>query len=111
MSQYLIERVAASPRIEVAMSTIIQAVDGGEHLEAVTLRNTVTGRTRRLSGVGLFCFIGALPASSWLPEDVARDDDGFVLTDIAVPHGVGRPRLPYETSVGCSPLATSAKGR
>jgi thioredoxin reductase (NADPH) len=99
MSQYLIERVAASPRIEVAMSTIIQAVDGGEHLEAVTLRNTVTGSTRRLSAVGLFCFIGALPASSWLPEDVARDDDGFVLTDIAVPQGVGRPRLPYETSV------------
>jgi len=30
---------------------------------------------------------------------VARDDDGFVLTDFAVPPGTGRPRLPYETSV------------
>ena len=99
MSRYLIDRVAASPRIDVAMSTIIQAVDGGEHLEAVTLRNTATGSTRRLAAVGLFCFIGALPATSWLPEDVARDDNGFVLTDIAVPQGAGRPRLPYETSV------------
>jgi thioredoxin reductase (NADPH) len=99
MSQYLIDRVAASARIEVAISTIIQAVDGGEHLESVTLRNTATGSTRRLAAVGLFCFIGALPASSWLPENVARDDDGFVLTDIAVPQGAGRPRLPYETSV------------
>jgi len=65
----------------------------------VTLRNTLTGSTRRLAAVGLFCFIGALPASSWLPEDVARDDDGSVLTDIAVPPAGGRPRLPYETSV------------
>jgi len=99
MSQYLIDRVAANPRIDVATSTIIQAVDGGEHLESVTLRNTATGNTTRLAAAGLFCFIGARPASSWLPEDVARDDDGFVLTDIAVPPGTGRPRLPYETSV------------
>jgi thioredoxin reductase (NADPH) len=99
MSQYLIDRVVANPRIDVAMSTIIQAVDGGEYLESVTLRDTETGSTRQLAAVGLFCFIGALPASSWLPEDVARDDDGFVLTDIAVPPGTGRRRLPYETSV------------
>jgi thioredoxin reductase (NADPH) len=99
MSQYLIDRVTASPRIDAVTSTIIQAVDGGEHLESVTLRDTATGSTRRLAAVGLFCFIGALPASGWLPEDVARDDDGFVLTDIAAPPGTGRPRLPYETSV------------
>ncbi len=99
MSQYLTERVAASPRIDAATSTIIQAVDGDQHLESVTLRNTVTGSTRRLAARGLFCFIGVLPESHWLPEDVARDDDGFVLTDIAVPPGTGRPRLPYETSV------------
>jgi thioredoxin reductase (NADPH) len=99
MSQYLIDRVAANPRIDVATSTIIQAVDGGEHLESVTLGNTATGITTRLAAAGLFCFIGALPASGWLPDDVALDDDGFVLTDIAVPPGTRRPRLPYETSL------------
>jgi thioredoxin reductase (NADPH) len=99
MSQYLMDRVAANSRIDVAMSTIIQAVDGREQLEAVTLRNTQTASTRRLAASGLFCFIGAQPANSWLPEDVACDDDGFVLTDIAIPPGTTRPRLPYETSV------------
>jgi thioredoxin reductase (NADPH) len=99
MSQYLTDRVTANPRIDVAMSTTVLAVDGGEHLESVTLRNTATGSTRRLAAAGLFCFIGSLPASSWLPDDVARDDSGLVLTDIAVPPGTGRPRLPYETSV------------
>ncbi len=99
MSQYLIDRVTANPRIDAATSTIIEAVDGGDHLEYVTLRDTATGTARRLAATGLFCFIGQLPESNWLPEDVARDDDGFVLTDIAVPPGTGRPRLPYETSV------------
>jgi thioredoxin reductase (NADPH) len=99
MSQYLIDRLTASPRIEAATSTIIEAVQGGQHLESVTLRNTATGHTRRVAAVGLFCFIGAIPESSWLPEDVARDHDGFVLTDIAVPPATRRPRLPYETSV------------
>jgi thioredoxin reductase (NADPH) len=99
MSQYLIDRVAANPRIDVATSTIVEAVDGREHLEAVTLRSTRTASTRRLAARGLFCFIGARPASSWLPEDVARDDDGFVLTDIAISSDTRRPRLPYETSV------------
>lgn len=99
MSQYLIDRVAADPRIDLTTSTIIQAVDGAEHLESVTLRNTATGSTGRLAVAGLFCFIGVLPASNWLPDDVARDDDGFVLTDIAVPPAARRARLPFETSV------------
>ena len=99
MSQYLIDRVTANPHIDLTTSTIIQAVSGGERLESVTLKNTATDSTRRLPAAGLFCFIGALPASNWLPEDVARDDDGFVLTDLAVPPGPGRPRLPFETSV------------
>jgi len=43
MSQYLIDRVPANPRIDAATSTVIQAVDGREQLEAVTLRNTATG--------------------------------------------------------------------
>src|ERR1700735_2748145 len=52
-------------------------------------------------GHGLFCFIGAEPAGGWLPAEVTRDDNGFVLTDVAVPQGrvPVRPRLPYETAM------------
>ncbi len=101
MSQYLIDRVLANERIDVATSTIIEAVDGRDRLESVVLRDTGTGATRQLTTGGLFCFIGAQPASGWLPEHVARDQDGFVLTDLAVPPGRGteRPRLPFETTV------------
>lgn len=101
MSQYLIDRVEANQHISVAATTIIEAVNGRDHLESVTLRNTVTNDIVDVAIRGLFCFIGAKPASRWLPGDVARDEDGFVLTDVAVPSGAftRRPRLPYETSV------------
>jgi thioredoxin reductase (NADPH) len=101
MSRYLIDRIEANQHISVAAATIVEAVSGRDHLESVTLRNTVTNDIVDVASRGLFCFIGAKPASRWLPGDVARDDDGFVLTDVAVPSGAftGRPRLPYETSV------------
>lgn len=101
MSRYLIERIEAHDRIDVANSTVISAVDGRDHLESVELRNIKSGEIGRFRSSGLFCFIGAEPASGWLPE-ATRDEDGFVLTDVAVPHDdrVGaRPRLPYETAV------------
>ena len=53
---------------------------------------------------GLFCFIGAEPATSWLTS-LDRDADGFLLTgsDIQVQslarwQGMGREPLPFETS-------------
>jgi thioredoxin reductase (NADPH) len=101
MSQYLVDRVMASDRIDVAASTEVAAVDGENHLESIALRNTGTGAVNRVSTSGLFCFIGARPAGAWLPPEVARDEKGFVLTDVGVPAGpaTSRPRLPFETAV------------
>jgi thioredoxin reductase (NADPH) len=53
---------------------------------------------------GLFCFIGAVPATDWLVE-LERDQDGFVHTGADVIglgdawRDVGRMPLPFETSV------------
>jgi thioredoxin reductase (NADPH) len=101
MSQYLVDRVMASDRIDVTTSTEIVAVDGTDHLESVAVRNMATGAVTRVAASGLFCFIGARPASAWLPAAVARDEEGFVLTDVAAPGppSAARARLPYETAV------------
>ena len=101
MSQYLIDRVMASDRIDVATCTEVVAVDGGDHLESVAVRNMATGSVTQVAASGLYCFIGAQPASTWLPAEVACDEEGFVLTDVAAPPGpaTARTRLPYETAV------------
>jgi thioredoxin reductase (NADPH) len=104
MSEYLIDRIEASDRISVAALTEITGVDGDGHLEQIWLHDKATGQVTQAASRGLFCFIGAHPASDWLPEQVTRDEDGFVLTDVAIrPSRPGqpasRPRLPYETAV------------
>jgi thioredoxin reductase (NADPH) len=101
MSQYLIERVTASDRIDFAPSTEVVAVDGGDCLESIVMRNMATGAITQATANGLYCFIGAQPASTWLPAEVARDEEGFVLTDVAAPArpATARARLPYETAV------------
>jgi thioredoxin reductase (NADPH) len=101
MSQYLINRVLASDRIDVSTSSEVVAVEGGDHLESIAVRNMGTGAVTQVAASGLYFFIGAQPASGWLPEQVARDEEGFVLTDVAVPasSATARTRLPYETAV------------
>jgi thioredoxin reductase (NADPH) len=106
MSRYLIDRVEADERIEVLYRTEVRALAGRSHLEEVTLEHNESGERRTVACQGLFCFIGAVPATAWLGGCVALDRSGFVLTDRSLPDDVahgpafgGRDPLPLETSV------------
>jgi thioredoxin reductase (NADPH) len=105
MSRYLIERIQADPRITLLTGTEVRALAGGEHLEQATAEHTPSGERQTVGCAGLFCFIGAEPASGWLGGAVALDDHGFVLTDRSLPDTVAaaafpsREPLPFETSV------------
>jgi thioredoxin reductase (NADPH) len=106
MSHYLIERIEADPRITVLTCTEVRELAGSDHLDAVTLEHTPTGVRRTVECDGLFCFIGADAATSWLEGALALDDKGFVLTDRSLPSEVvngpafaARAPFPYETSI------------
>jgi thioredoxin reductase (NADPH) len=102
MSQYLIERIEADPKIELVTGVEVDGLAGGEHLEQVTLKQIATGERHSAPCAGLFCFIGADPATAWLTDGVLVDDDGFVLTDRQLSGRDGDASsepLPFETSV------------
>ncbi len=107
MSAYLVERITADPRITVHTGTEVAAVHGGARLDGVSLTGRAGGGpARRIDCSGLFCFIGAQPATSWL-TGVVLDENGFIPTDRELTdddlderwRGLGRAPLPYETSV------------
>ncbi len=101
MSQYLIERIEADPKIDLMTGVEVQALAGGDHLEGVTLAHKHTGREHEVACAGLFCFIGARPATAWLVDSVLLDSDGFILTDRQLPGSLGAEAartLPFETS-------------
>ncbi len=97
MSQYLIDEIEYIPRITVEPCS--RVVDGGGNgrLEWLTVENVNTGeRTTRAAG-GLFLLLGASPHCSWLPDDVALDEHGFVLTGRDVPKESWANGLPPES--------------
>jgi thioredoxin reductase (NADPH) len=102
MSHYLIERIEADPKIELRTGVEVRALAGVDHLEQVTLSQTITGEEQTIPCSGLFCFIGASPATGWIGDSVLLDRDGFVLTDrqLPTPLSADAPQpLPFETSM------------
>lgn len=101
MSSYLVDRITEDPRIDVHTGTQVSALEGGERLERVTLEG---GTTQTVECRGLFCFIGAEPATDWL-ADLERDEGGFVHTGADVVglddawRALDRMPLPFETSI------------
>src|SRR3954454_7711049 len=80
MSRYLIDPIAARPNITVRLGVEVSGVHGDASLEAIDVRDRGTGAVTRLGSGGLFIFIGADAETGWLPEDIALDERGFVLT-------------------------------
>jgi thioredoxin reductase (NADPH) len=103
MSKYLIDAIDAADNITVRSSS--EVVDGGGdgRLQRMTLRDRKTGAEETIPIDGLFVMIGAVPGTDWLPDGVARDPRGFVLTgsDAAADPNwqEHRPPQPYETTV------------
>ncbi|MGC1983529.1 MAG: FAD-dependent oxidoreductase [Pseudolabrys sp.] len=80
MSEYLIEQLDGKANIEVQLRSEIHAVHGDTHLTAVEVRNSENNEVRHHESSGLFIFIGADAETEWLPQDIARDARGYVLT-------------------------------
>jgi thioredoxin reductase (NADPH) len=96
MSQYLIDRIAALPNVELHVGTEVAALEGdqGPGLSGATFRNRESGALRTVPLRHLFLFVGADPNADWLRGCVTLDDKGFVIT------GAGeQPSLSLQTNL------------
>ena len=95
MSRYLVERIAATPNIEVLTQTAVSALDGRDGvLEAIRCRSHRSGEEVKRAIRHLFLFIGAEPSTEWLARcGVTLDEKGFVSTgsNIHSPLETSRP--------------------
>jgi thioredoxin reductase (NADPH) len=80
MSHYLIDQLGTRPNIEVLVGTEVAAAHGDTSIEAIETRNSATGETARRECGGLYIFIGADAETGWLPDEIALDQRGYVLT-------------------------------
>jgi thioredoxin reductase (NADPH) len=102
MSRYLIERIEATPNIELVFNTEVVGLEGAEEgpLERVRLRSRLSGEDSIMDIRNLFLFVGADPATGWLEGcGVMVDRGGFVVTGAQCQKNGGRAGSALETSV------------
>jgi thioredoxin reductase (NADPH) len=106
MSQYLVDALHATPGVDIVLETEVVGGGGDGRLEWLELRNCASGATTRVPAAAAFVLIGARPLTEWLPDSIARDPAGYVLTGSDVLADVAgsaawpleRPPMAFETS-------------
>jgi thioredoxin reductase (NADPH) len=80
MSDYLVQRIARSPRITLHVCSEITGLEGDQALDTVVWEDHRDGGETRLACSHVFVMIGATPNTDWLRGCLALDAAGFVET-------------------------------
>jgi thioredoxin reductase (NADPH) len=103
MSEYLVRQIEATDNIKARLGCQVVGGGGDGRLERLVLRDVGSQAEAVVEASALFLLIGAQPNTDWLPPDVERDEQGFVLTgaDVAQRRAWPLDRSPFllETSM------------
>ena len=81
LSEYLMEQIGAAENVEIRLNTRITNGGGDGQLEYLLLEDSASGVAETVPAAALFVVIGAEPHTGWLPQEIERDEAGYVLTD------------------------------
>ena len=77
-SKIMADRAKANPKIEFLWNTEVTDVLGEAKMEALQLKNTVTGAVTKRDFGALFVAIGHIPRSELITTQIALDAEGYV---------------------------------
>ena len=80
-SKIMAERAFSNPKIEMLWNTEVIDVLGSEKVEALSLKNTVTGEVSERDFTGLFVAIGHDPRNELVKGQVTLDAEGYVVVE------------------------------
>lgn len=75
------DRAFANPKIECLWNTSVEEIGGDEKVRFLRLKDVKSGQEQTLDVGGVFIYVGFLPNSGLLGANVARDAQGFLITD------------------------------
>ena len=76
------DKIRETSNIELVTKSVIDEIRGGmAGMDSVIVRNVESGDIRTIEAEGLFVYVGMAPVSSFVPEEVTKDDAGFIVTD------------------------------
>jgi thioredoxin reductase (NADPH) len=101
MSHYLVRRIEQTPNIEVRRFTAISQMHGDKSLATVELICSQTGQSDTVPCPAVFVFIGAVPHTTWLPDAIQVDRNGFVKTGQQIAESWPLRRQPFLLETSC----------
>ncbi len=80
-TKILQEKVFEEQKINIIFDTVIEEISGKELLEQVKLKNVKTNTISQLSVNGVFVFVGWIPNTSFLNNQIKLNEQGYIITD------------------------------
>jgi thioredoxin reductase (NADPH) len=80
MSSYLVGAIESTPNISVRHRTEVVDGAGDGTLECLKLADRANDTVEEVAAAALFIMIGGEPHTQWLPDEIARDAQGYLIT-------------------------------
>ena len=109
-SKTVVDQVLGDPKIEVRYHSEVLALHGERKLEAITVQDRRSGEVSRMAPAAIFVFIGLTPNVDWLPDSIARDRYGFLITQTTLETSMPGVFAAGDVRQGSTKQAASAVG-
>lgn len=80
-SKIMQDRAKKNPKISFVWNSAVDEILGGDHVEAVRLRNIKTSARTELKCDGVFVAIGHAPTTTFLGGQLKLDENGYIVVD------------------------------
>jgi len=74
-------RAAANEKLNIIWDTIVEKINGDSRVTSLSLKNVKTGEASTLDVGAIFVFIGFVPNSNIVREEIKKDEGGYIITD------------------------------
>lgn len=87
--QKLLDQLKQKDNVDFITSCVVDALNGGDELTGITIRNTETGETQDLTVDGIFVAIGQVPENEPFKAVVPLNEWGYIVSDESCAMGKG----------------------
>jgi thioredoxin reductase (NADPH) len=82
------EKAFSKSKIEFRWDTVVEAIEGGDFVRRIRLRQVETGEKSILDVDGIFISVGLKPETDYLKGVLPLDGDGYIITDDKMETGI-----------------------
>ncbi|MAF86018.1 MAG: thioredoxin-disulfide reductase [Dehalococcoidales bacterium] len=82
------EKAFSESKIEFRWDTVVEAIEGGDFVKRIRLRQVETGEKSTIEVDGVFISVGLKPDTDYLKGVLPLDGDGYIITDDKMETGI-----------------------